>query len=794
MFGTYAAAALICAASLLVGRAIFAWAGRDAWCWLEPAVGFAAIIAVAGVGVRLPGGGTVATLLVVALSAASLVALRLPYRLRGAVLEALPVVVVLAVVLAIPFAVSGRWGLLGVGFNNDLGLHLAWSEWLRSGFGPEPDSGYPLGPHGLAIAAAAFPSISLGQAFIGEIIAIAIITGLTALGALAGLGPARRTLAAVLVAVPYLAASYFAQAAFKETAEAMFVLATAIAMPEVTPLPAGRRDRLRALAPLLVLAAGIFFSYSFAGLAWPIAIAALWALTFPSVRRLLAPRALWARLRRRATIAWLAGLGAAVLLLAFVGPFGFAGGFGKVAGSNTYGPVSPFEALGFWPAANYRLDAAVGGAPLAGLAATIACLALIAGLVWWVRRGELAVPIALAACALLYVVSLPFSGDYSRAKALMIAAPLVMLIASRALLAGPGAGWRAPPAAQPRLGGAASGRGAVFGRLAWGLLAIAFLGGAAYSTFLVLREAPIGPPGHGAELAAFKAELHGENVLYAGQDRFAAYELLGADTDVPVVEFPDPDVQENPTKPFDTGNAYSPIDFDSFTYSTLNHHKYLITGAAAWNSQAPSSMEEIGRTDSYILWKRTENSPEDRQSLLEGTQPATRVDCASPEIRILVAHRGPAGIFASAPVIGSKDAWDAGPVLETGQRTSQTLDLPAGRWLLSLQYFSPFDVTLSAPGFEEALKPALDGQRPNTISLANDGQYWPAGQFVQRTAGPVRFTLTTEEASTLQRLTGYDGKAYFGQLVAVRAEPRQTVDLGQTCGRWLDWYESTAAP
>ena len=49
-------------------------------------------------------------------------------------------------------------------------------------------------------------------------------------------------------------------------------------------------------------------------------------------------------------------------------------------------------------------------------------------------------------------------------------------------------------------------------------------------------------------------------------------------------------------------------------------------------------------------------------------------------------------------MIGPKDAWDAGPVLETGERTSQTLDLPAGRWQLSLQYFSPFDLTLTAPG------------------------------------------------------------------------------------------------
>jgi hypothetical protein len=778
MVWTYVAAALICAASLLVGRAILAAAGRDDWCWLEPAVGFAALVAVAGVGARLPGAGTAATLLVVALTAASVAALALPYRLRGALREGLPVLALTALVLAIPFAVSGRFGLLGVGFNNDLGLHLAWSEWLRSGFGPEPDAGYPLGPHGVAIAAASFPRISLGQAFVGEIIAITVLTGLTALAALRGLGPGRRTLAALLVAVPYLAASYFAQAAFKETAEALFVLATALALPEATPLPPAHRDRLRAVAPLVVIAAGIFFSYSFAGLAWPVAIAALWSLTFPGVRRALAPRILLERLRGRTTLVWLAMLGVATLLLAFVGPFGFASGFGKVAGSDTYGPVSPVEALGVWPAADYRLDAP-GGAPFAAVAGVVGGLALAVGLVWWVRRKKLAVPLAIAACVLLYLVSLPFSGDYSQAKALMIAAPLVMLLAARALLTGPGPHWPTPARAA---------------RLAWAVLGAAFVGGAAYSTFLVLREAPVAPPGHGAELRAFLPELHGQSVLYAGQDRFAAHALLGADTHVPLVEFPDEDVEPEPTKPFDTGNAYSPIDFDSFTYTTLNHHRYVITSSASWSSRPPSSFRRVGGTDSFVLWEQRARSPEDRRTFLEGTEAAAEVRCVQPEVRIFAAHPGVASVFPRQPVLGVKGAWSKGAVLGAGEETSQTLDLPAGRWRLSIQYFSPFDATLSAQGFEVPLKAGLDGQRPNTISLSNDGQYWPAGVIDRESPGPVRFTFATEEPSALQELTGYDGTAYVGRIVAVPDRPHEVLPLSAACGRWLDWYRGEGAP
>jgi len=785
MIATYASAALICAASLLVGRAVLSLAGRRTWSWLEPGVGLAAVLAVTGLLARAPGHGTSATVgLAALLIAAALLVRRLPYEASGALRAGLPVALVLLLVLAIPFAVSGRWGLLGVGFNNDLGLHLAWAEWLRSGFGPAPDTGYPLGPHGLAVATAAVPGVGLGQAFVGEIVAIGALTGLTALGALRELTAGRRLLAAVLVALPYLAASYFAQAAFKETAEALFVLAFVVFLCDPGRPVGGGRARLRYALPLLALAGGIFFSYSFAGLAWPIAIGACWSLTQPPVRLALRPRALLRFLLRPATLLAIVILAALAVAATLVGPFGFASSFNKVAGSNTYGPVSPIEALGIWPAPNYRLDAA-GGAHLTGLAATIAVLALLAGVAWWVRRRELTVPVALGASALLYLVSLPFSGDYSQAKALMIAAPLAMLVAIRPLLT-EFPGRRADKSSDAgHIGPSAA-------RIAWSGLAVVFVGGAIYSSFLVLRDAPVGPPGHGSELRAFLPVVHGQPVLYAGQDRYAAYDLLGADTHVPLVEFPDLDVDPNPEKPFDTGDAYSPADFDSFSRGTLDRFDYVITGRAAWNSQAPANFRRIAVTPSYVLWKRTGPTPEDRHVLLEGTEAGAFADCAAPEVRILLANRGRASLFPGA-VLGPKSAWEQGSVLDTGAETSQSLALPAGAWNLSIQYFSPFDLTLTAPGFREDLAAALDGQRPNTISLGNNGQFWPAGRY-ESEGGRTRFTLRSVDPTSLQSLSGYDGKAYVGELVAVPARSHRIVPLSQACNSWIDWYESRAAP
>jgi hypothetical protein len=800
MIGTYASAALICLASLLVGRATFSLAGRREWCWLEPAVGFAAILTVSGILARAPGHGTSATIgIVLLIVLAAVVAWRREYAAPGALWVGLATAVVVAIVLSFPFAVTGRWGLLGVGFNNDLGLHLAWAEWLRSGVGPEPDPGYPLGPHGVAVATAAFPGISLGQAFVGEIFAIGMLTGLTALGALREIAAWRRVVGATLVAVTYMAASYFAQAAFKETAEALFVLAIAIWLllrPEAPP--GGLWPRVGWALPWVALAGGVVFCYSFAGIAWPVAIVGVWALAQPATWRMLRP----ARVLRIVFKPWvllgiliLVGLGIA---LAITGPFGFGSSFNEVAGSNTYGPVSPIETLGIWPAANYRLDA-TGGAPLPGLMGAVAVLALLAAVAWWTQRREAAVPLALGAGAVVYIASLPVTGNYSQAKALMIIAPLTMLVIVRPLVTQFGRRAENPsdsqvsgPSTREARGARGRRAGGTAGALAWSALAVVFFAGAVWSTFLVLRDAPVGPPGHGGQLQAFLPIVHGRPVLYAGQDRYAAYDLLGADTHVPLVEFPDEKVSPNSEKPFDTGDAYSPIDFDSFNRGTLNRFPYVVTSRGAWNSEAPPNFKRIAKTADFILWERTGPTPRRRHVLLEGTEAGARADCSSPEIRILLAGGGRATLFGET-AIGTKPQWSNGGVLGNGETTSQSLDLPAGTWDLSLQYFSPFALSITAPGFEQELIAALDGQRPNTISLANNGQFWPAGKF-QSKGGKVEFTVHAAGADWMQSLTGYDGKAYVGELVATKAEPRKTVPLAKACGGWIDSYESTQAP
>ncbi len=776
MVGTYISAALICAASLLVGRSLLALLGHQRWSWLEPAVGLAALFTVAGFFARVPGHATTAAIFIVLLLLAAALAARRPYAYGEALRSGWPVLLAIAVLLAIPFAINGRFGLIGVGFNNDLGLHLQWAEWLKNGLGPAPDRGYPLGPHGLCTTISALPGIGLDQAFMGLVIAIPAITGLTALAVLGELPRGRRTLGAVLVALPYLAVSYFAQSAFKETAEALFALTFAAALPAAWPVPADLQGRLRTLGPLLVLAAGIVFSYSFAGLAWPLAALGIFALTIPEVRQTLRPRRLWRAVNRPAVLIGGLVIAVGVVVLGLAGPFGFGRSFAEVAGANTFGPVSPAEVLGFWTSGNYRLDTA-GGAHLPWLTSAIAAIALVAALAWWLGRRDYAIPAAAGGGLLIYLATLtPLSGDYVRAKALMILAPLVMVVIVRALLSAPPPNWRFP-------------------RLAWTALGVVFIAGAAFSSLLVLRDTPVAPPGHGAQLRAFAPRVDGKSVLYAGQDRFASWELRGSDTHIPLIEFTDDLVEERSTKPFDLGVAYSPIDFDSFTPSTLDRFDFVITTRAAYQSKPQPNFHPVQQTPDYTLWQRRGPTPRKRITLLEGGDPAAPLDCTAPENKLIVSRPGSAWIYPT-PVIGPKENWDNGTKLGLGADSSQTLDLPAGRWNLSLQYFSPVPIQLRAQsaGLDEHLPAALDGQRPNQLSLFNDGQYWPAGTVDLSSPAKLRFTVDVNGPNALQRLTGFAGKAFLGQLTARQAAPDRRVVLKQACGSWVDFYSGGSLP
>jgi len=778
MPSTFLSIAVIVGLSLLVGRAIMLACGREKWNGLEPAVGFAGVMTVQGLLARIPGTHSALVLGVVLLVAVSLILI------RRVSLDDLPrspffwAAAALTVLLtSIPFAVTGHWGLLGMGYNNDLGLHLAWSEYLRSGFGTEPSDGYPLGPHGLATALSFIPKISLGPVFIGMVMAITVLTVMTAWAALEKLGSWRRLLASLLVGLPYLMASYFAQGAFKELAAAMFLLAFVVALPQVTPLPEGRKERLKAVLPLIVLLLGIVFTYSFPGLAWPFAVLIVWMLADPALRARVAPKAILGYLSRPVVlISTLVVLGL-LSALAFWGPFGFGDAFSEVATSDAFGPVSVIEEFGVWLTSDYRL-AGDGSVPLPGLMAAIGLLALAVSLWWWRKQPRSVYPLAFLACAVLYGISLFWVGDYSLAKALVISAPITMVVILTALLSGLTRQWKPS-------------QGMEYG--AWITLTAVFIVAAGASSLMVLRDASVSPPGRAKELDKLQPYVMGKTVLYADQDRFAPYYLSGAKVGVPLTEFPDPNVIENERKPFQDESGQSAIDFDSFDEQTLQNFRYVITTAAGWTSKPPPFYEEVAKTRSYILWRRTDEAF-GRPILNERTMPAKLIDCANEGGKYYSTQVDGLASLLPESVVGLRSDWTPDPDMRAGESASIDLDLTKGQWRISIQYFSPAGFTLGAEGYRTRKMPAsLDGQRLANIDIGSSGQFWPAGVLDVAEDGTATFVAKSTSPSFLQRVSGYSRQTKLGRIVATRKGARVKVPMSQICGKWVDYFRRSKA-
>ncbi len=503
MLGTYFSFAVLIGAAAATGTLIFRACGRREWSWLAPAVGLAVLCGIGWGAANLV--GPAATLVVLLAAVAYGVYALVAH--RPAPDDGIPTGLITAAgalaLASIPFVVELRFGILGTSLNPDMSQHLFATDRIASG-GVERliEEGYPLGPHAL-VAGLGEAGVSFVHGFGGLTLAIAVATALAPLPLLRELPRARRIAAGLLTAFAYLAASYLIQGAFKEIMQALMVLAFAVALHE---LGAGRlggvlpadRWRLLAAVPLAALAVGSLYVYSFPGIAWLAGTAVLWgawegaAILRSRDRRvanvLVGRETVRRRSVRKVVPPTLVALG--VFLVAIAPELGRLSTFASFetfnpAGAgrgNLFDAISPLEALGIWPSGDFRLDPGEGAVPALAywLGALVGLAALAYGLARALRRGERALPAALAACTVLYLYPLLTGTIYQEAKAIAIAAPVAVLIATRALLAD------APPLrAWPRLRGARA--------LALPALAATFLVGATGCSLLALVNGPVGP-------------------------------------------------------------------------------------------------------------------------------------------------------------------------------------------------------------------------------------------------------------------------------------------------------------
>ncbi|HSK48991.1 MAG TPA: hypothetical protein VK889_00700 [Solirubrobacterales bacterium] len=422
MIGTYAAVLAVCGASLAIGQAALALCGTRRWSWLAPAVGLALLCAVCWATVRLPGDGPVSAIVVAVLVGASAVYLR--GRLEGgreALLIGLPVALGALLATSLPFAVEGHFGILGTSFNPDMSQHLLATARLTEGEGSQLlGQGYPLGPHAIVVALNKGLGIGLVQGFSGLTVAVAVLACLTPLAAFAEARPLPRTVAALVVGLAYVVASYFAQGAFKETMQALFVLAFVLALRESGR--AERRDLSLRFVPAALIAVGSVYAYSFAGLVWLFPVLAIWLLLERGAP-LRSPRSLLLGL-----------LAFAVLIAPEVGRmldfqrFETFDPNGPGLG-NLFGQVSPMEALGIWPSGDFRLAPGDGAVPAIGyyLGAAFGLVLLAYGAVACWKRRETAILAGLLAVAVAYLAARLGGTPYTAAKAIEVAAPICAL-------------------------------------------------------------------------------------------------------------------------------------------------------------------------------------------------------------------------------------------------------------------------------------------------------------------------------------------------------------------------------
>ncbi len=499
MLGTYACLLLIGGASSVIGQAVFALGGRRSWSGLAPAVGLAVLISLAWATVRLPGEGVTALIALGALTAIAGVVVwrRRPGFERGEVRLKIAVAIGAIVLASLPFLVEWRFGILGTGLNPDMSQHLFATDRLASGDTERLISeGYPLGPHALVVALSQ-PGPGLVQAFNGLMIATAVATCLAALAAIARPPTSLAVAAALTAGFAYLLASNYIQGAFKEALAALFLLAFAIGLAELAGGGPERRPVRRALRalPLVALAAGAVYAYSFPGLLWLGGALGVWTAIElgRGLRRGGAAEAL--RLVRLAAPTALAGF--AMLAIAIAPELGRIVEFASFETFDPEGPglgnlfnrISPLEALGIWPSGDFRLEPGDGGVPAAlfYLGAGFGAAALGYGLLRWLRAGERAVPAALLGAAMLWLYALTAGTPYQEAKALVVLAPLVALISVRALA-------REAPRA----------------------IAVAFIIAAGGSAVLALVNGPVGPSAYSPALAELRSKLGPRSTIVFG--------------------------------------------------------------------------------------------------------------------------------------------------------------------------------------------------------------------------------------------------------------------------------------
>ena len=785
MLGAILSGVAVVAASLVIGNAILLLTRSGRYSSVAPALGVSVLLILCGITIKFPGRGLTAAGCAVALTLlAGVVCWRGRADLSKPTWAALAVVVGAAVVTAIPFAASGRIGILGQGLvNDDMASHLLFTEWLATGAGITPElirDGYPLGPHAIVAAMSELTGASLVESFAGLTGAIAALLGLSACSALTDVRGWLRAPAAVLVAFAYLSAAYLAQGAFKEPLLALSLLGFAFSLPAIRAGTAsGRRDGALAAVPAGLICAGTIYNYSFPGPSWLVAAALAWLVMIAVAER--GERGgldLVGRVRRTSPAIWtvigitvVACVPVVVSLLDFTGfrALNPTGPGDRVGYGNLRQPLSPLQALDIWPSSEFRIAPENASVPALAfyLGALLGAVALAFGLRRARSYGERVLPATLIAGVIGYLAALAVGTPYTQAKALCVIAPIVMLIALRGFL-------RAGPIEGDIRGTGSTDSASGASRTLVVAIGLAFAVAAAFSSFLVMRQAAVGPIGQVQQLIGLRKVVEGEKVLFLGRESFVGWELIGSRLYTPIVHNYNVIEVSSLYRPTSTRAKF---DFDVVPRKVLQRFPFVITTGAAQLSEAPANFRAVRKTRDYVLWERTGPLPP-RYTLIEPIGPGSTVDCSDPAVAKLTGLEGTASVFTEPPVVGR--AWDPSSEPTSASPATEELPLSQGRWAISLQYASTQPARITAPG--------LDARLPANLLFRGPAPFYPVGEITVEQDGLVDFEFSVDSLPAAGRLLGAESRAYLGPIAATPIPSRELVPLSKVCGRYLDWY------
>ena len=434
-----------------------------------------------------------------------------------------------------------------------------------------------------------------------------------------------------------------------------------------------------------------------------------------------------------------------------VSPAGAGGGIGVTDLGNLAGKLSAYEGLGVWPSPDFRF--APGNAFHAGELAAVALVVVVVGTVVALRRREAALVGAAAAVLAIYWVSDRTQSPYVAAKALVLAAPLVMALALAA--------W---PSER---------RGWMDGTLARMALVGVFALGAAYSSSLALRAAPVASQEQERELDALRPLVGNERTLFLGSDDHIAWLLRGVNVGSPQISAQRTAIAV-PLRAEKPPITNQPFDFDSIGERTLDSFAYVIAPRSGYDSEPPPNFTRVRSGRLYELWRRTGATPP-RETIEPGDAPGALLDWpalggARDQPRRRIGDRLGRGA-ARSPRAGCRSRPAPPP-------TSPSLSR-AGRWVLSLQY------TSTAPVRAVSRR----GSWSLPANTARPGPYFVLGEVDVAVNGPLGVRLIAEQTAKL----GSRGLGLrIGALAATRVDAAREQPLRRSCGGFVDWYRLAA--